>query len=98
MTRALFQIETEGTGTVKTVPSLVLELDLPIRRANFQQQQRRKINKDGLDKVKVGVRQAHGGRQQQLWQSMVGGSDIKMRGPLLDATVKASRERCIRAR
>lgn len=49
---------------MKTVQTLVLKADLPIWLANFQQQQKRKINRDGLDKVKVGVR--HGVRRQ-LW-------------------------------
>ncbi len=47
---------------MKTVLPLVLKADLPIWLANFQQQQKRQINSDGLDKVKVGVR--HGVRQQ----------------------------------
>lgn len=40
---------------MKTVLSLVLNADLPMWLANFQQQKKAE-NKDGLDKVKVGVK------------------------------------------
>lgn len=49
---------------MKTVLSLVLKADLPILLANVQQKQKHKINRDGLDKVKMGVRHGVG---QQLW-------------------------------